>query len=381
LKSPSAAQTYMPQLDSLRFFAVLGVMVSHFWIPRGLPWLFADMDLGWLGVKLFFVLSGFLITGILLDGKQATETTRLTPDYFIRQFYIRRFLRIFPIYYLVIAIALIVNIEPSRELWGWLVSYTSNIYITVHNIWIGYFSHFWSLAVEEQFYLIWPCLIMFLPRKWVPYFILLAICIAPIYRFWAYQTYRIEISPFNFKAATFTLASLDSLGMGAMLAYFWRTTLTMATIQKRLTLLILPLGVFLYIATLVLYHYHIKPSVFFTLNDFSASLIFTWLVGTAGQGFKGIAARFMTIPSFIYLGKISYGIYVYHYFMPLLITPFFNAINLPYQEPGFINFVISSLLTLVIASLSWRLIELPLNNFKNRFQYYKILQKNAAHTA
>lgn len=371
----------MPQLDTLRFFAVLGVLVSHFWTPKGLPWLFADMDFGWLGVKLFFVLSGFLITGILVDGRQLTEVTNLTPSQFIKQFYIRRLLRIFPIYYLVITIALIINIEPGREIWGWLVSYTSNIYITIHNTWIGYFSHFWSLAVEEQFYLIWPCLIIFLPRKWVPHFILLAICIGPLYRFWAYQTYRFEISPFDFKAATFTLANLDSLGMGAMLAYFWRTKLTMATIQKSLTSLVLPSGLLLYIVTLVLYHYHIKPSVFFALNDFSASLIFTWLIGSAGHGFNGITARFMTIPSFVYLGKISYGIYVYHYFMPLLILPFFDAVNLSYQGPGFINFVISSLLTLGIASLSWHLIELPLNNFKNRFQYYKVLEKNATQTA
>ena len=381
MKSTSAAQTYMPQLDTLRFFAVLGVMVSHFWIPKGLPWLFADMDLGWLGVKLFFVLSGFLITGILLDGRQAIETTRLTPSYFIRQFYIRRFLRIFPIYYLVITIAFIINIELSRELLGWLVSYTSNIYITIHNIWIGYFSHFWSLAVEEQFYLLWPCVIMFLPRKWIPYFILLTICIAPVYRFWAYQTYRFEISPFNFKAATFTLANLDSLGMGALLAYSWRTKFTMETIQKRLTSLVLPIGIMLYIATLVLYHYHIKPSTFFTLNDFSASLIFTWLISKAGQGFNGIAAKFMTIPLFIYLGKISYGIYIYHYFMPLLVRPLFDSINIPYQEQGFINFLILSLLTLVIASLSWHLIELPLNNLKNRFQYHKFLKKNGAQIA
>src|SRR5215207_8678629 len=122
----------MPQLDALRFFAVLGVLISHFWTPQELPWLFADIDLGWLGVRLFFVLSGFLITGILLDARSLTETTSLTPVYLIGQFYIRRFLRIFPIYYLVIAIALMFNVMPGRELWGWLVSYTSNIYITVH---------------------------------------------------------------------------------------------------------------------------------------------------------------------------------------------------------------------------------------------------------
>jgi len=307
-----------------------------------------------------------------LDARRLTETSPLSPAYLIRQFYIRRFLRIFPIYYLVIAITLLFNIAPGRELWGWLVSYTSNIYITVHNIWMGVFSHFWSLAVEEQFYLLWPCLVMFLPKKWIPAAITLAILLAPAYRFWAYQIYRLEVSPFNFKAGTFTLAGLDSLGLGALLSYAWRTKLTLATLQKYLTALVLPLGSFLYIASLTLYHYHIKPSVFFTLNDFAASLIFTWLVSTTGLGFKGAVGRFMTFPAFIYLGKISYGIYIYHYFMPLIAASAFDALHIPYQMPSFLNFVICGLITTVVASLSWHLIELPINSLKRQFQYSPI---------
>ena len=380
LTSYPGSQEYMPQLDALRFFAVLGVMISHFWIPQNLPWLLADLDIGWLGVKLFFVLSGFLITGILLDNKHLIETTNLAPMHIIRQFYIRRFLRIFPIYYLVIAIAFFINIMPVRELWGWLISYTTNIYITINNVWMGSFSHFWSLAVEEQFYLFWPLLIIFLPNKWIPKFIILAVLVALAYRFWAYQIYRYEISPFNFKAATFTLASLDSLGMGAMVAYIWRIGSTPENLTKLLSRLVLPLGLFLYIITLILYHYNIKPSVFFTLNDFAASLIFSWLVSTAGLGFKGKAGRFMSTPSLIYLGKISYGIYVYHYFLPLIVTPLFEAFNLPIKVPGLIYFVISTLLTIAIASLSWYLIELPINKLKRQFLYTQKPEKNAVQT-
>jgi peptidoglycan/LPS O-acetylase OafA/YrhL len=227
------------------------------------------MDWGWIGVQLFFVLSGFLISGILLDSRQAVENTTISPFFLIRQFYIRRFLRIFPIYYLVIFISLLLNIEPARQIWVWLVSYTSNIYITVFNTWIGAFSHFWSLAVEEQFYLIWPCLIMFLPRKWIPVMILFTIALAPIYRFGAYQMHRYDVSPFDFKPGTFTLANSDSLGIGALLAYAWRTNLTRESVQRYLTKIILPLGIILYVTTLALYHYRLKPSAFFTLNDFA----------------------------------------------------------------------------------------------------------------
>ena len=359
----------MPQLDTLRFFAVLGVLISHFWTPQELPWLFADIDLGWLGVRLFFVLSGFLITGILLDARSLTETSSLSVSYLIRQFYVRRFLRIFPIYYLVIAITLIFNVALGRELWVWLVSYASNIYITVHNTWMGVFSHFWSLAVEEQFYLLWPCLILFLPKKWIPAAIIVVILLAPAYRFWAYQTYRLEISPFDFKAGTFTLASLDSLGLGALLAYAWRNKLMPTPIQKYLTALVLPFGLLLYVASLALYHYRIKPSVFFTLNDLAASLVFTWLVGSASLGFKGFKGKFLTFPVFSYLGKISYGIYVYHYFMPLILVSVLSRFGYELHVPSLTNFILSSLFTMIVASLSWQWLELPINNLKRYFQY------------
>jgi peptidoglycan/LPS O-acetylase OafA/YrhL len=368
----SDSQNYMPQLDALRFIAVLGVLISHFWIPHGLPWLLADMDWGWLGVRLFFVLSGFLITGILLDSRKIAEMSVHTPAFLIRQFYIRRFLRIFPIYYLAIAVTLALNLSPGRELWGWLLSYTSNIYIAVHNSWIGPFSHFWSLAVEEQFYLLWPCVIMFLPKKWIPFVILFAILLAPAYRFWAYQIYRFEISPFDFKAATFTLANLDSLGLGALLAFAWRTKLALRTIQKYLTKLILPFGIVLYLTSLALYHYHLKPSVFFTLNDFAASLIFTWLVSTAAIGLGGIVGRLMTVPLLMYLGKISYGIYVFHYFVPLMVFPVFEALKIPLQVPGVSNFIVSGMLTIALAALSWRVLERPINKLKRHFEYSPI---------
>jgi len=210
---------------------------------------------------------------------------------------------------------------------------------------------------------------MFLPKKWIPAAITFIILLAPAYRFWAYQIHRLEISPFDFKAGTFTLASIDSLGLGALLACVWRSKLAIATTQKYLTTLILPFGLFLYIASLALYHYHIKPSVFFTLNDFAASLIFTWLVSAAGLGFKGLMGKFMVFPTFVYLGKISYGIYIYHYFMPTLLAPVFEILKIQYQVPGLMNFIISSLLSVTLASLSWRMLEMPISGLKRQFQY------------
>src|SRR5690242_3161095 len=118
---------------------------------------------GVLGVDLFFVLSGFLITGLLLDAKGK-------PHYF-RNFYARRTVRIFPLYYLVLFLLLVVlpaviavppALAHARREQAWLWTYTSNFYIASKASWaLGYVSHFWSLAIEEHFYLLWP-LVVFL---------------------------------------------------------------------------------------------------------------------------------------------------------------------------------------------------------------------------
>lgn len=363
-------RSYMPQLDALRFFAVLGVMVAHNLHPGRLPWLLGDLDWAHLGVRLFFVLSGFLITGILLNCREVKEKDSSRSSWFyFRQFYARRILRIFPIYYIVLGIVFIFDIPPAREIWMWLVTYTTNIYITLTNSWVGRVGHFWTLAVEEQFYLVWPWLVLFLPKRRLVPLILFLIFLAPAYRFYAYQNFSFDIGVQDFKAATFTLSNLDCLGMGALLAIFRRMDISKETLQKYLSRIFLPASLLFYITTLVLYHYRIKPSVFFVFSDLAVAMILVWLVNSASHGFKGVAGKVLEFPPFIYLGKISYGIYVYHYFMPLILTPIFNALGIPYQIPGVLNFFISSLLTIIIASLSWYFIELPINNLKRHFQY------------
>lgn len=359
----------MPQLDALRFFAVLGVMVAHNWHPRRLPWLLGDLDWAGLGVRLFFVLSGFLITGILLDCRNEAEKNKGTTGFFIRQFYIRRILRIFPIYYLVVFITLIVDLPPAREIWVWLLTYTSNIYITIHNEWIGRLGHFWSLAVEEQFYLVWPWIVLFVPRKRLVPILLFFIALAPVYRLYAYINFPFDIGAMDFKAATFPFGNLDSLAIGAILAFAWNSKLPKETLQKYLAFAVLPAGVVLYTLSLVLYHYDIAPVVFFVIGDLAAALIFAWLVNAAGLGFKGWTGKLLEFSPFIYLGKISYGIYVYHYFMPLILVPVLGRFGYELYVPGRMNFILSTILTIAIASISWHWIEAPINGLKKRFTY------------
>ena len=142
----------VPALDGLRCFAILIVAMYHFHI----------LAAGWIGVQIFFVLSGFLITSILLDAK-----ARHSGTYFTR-FYWRRTLRIFPLYFAYLAVAalafaLIAAPSAWRDLSGWLVTYTSNFSrMIVYDKGTEFFVHFLSLAVDEQFYLVWPLVVFLL---------------------------------------------------------------------------------------------------------------------------------------------------------------------------------------------------------------------------
>lgn len=154
----------MPQLDALRAFAVFAVLVHHFLPAELLTWQFAQLPWGFLGVRLFFVISGFLITGILLRARDEAAAAGVLPTTVLFNFYARRCLRIFPLYYFVVLSGLALNLPPMREEWIWLVSYTLNLRISALGWYPENISHFWSLAVEEQFYLLWPFVVLFAPK-------------------------------------------------------------------------------------------------------------------------------------------------------------------------------------------------------------------------
>ncbi|MFN7977685.1 MAG: acyltransferase family protein [Vicinamibacterales bacterium] len=149
-----ASPGYAPQLDGLRAVAVAAVAYSH-WLPS---WQFG-VPFG-AGVHLFFVLSGFLITRILIGLREAPSRPAA-----IGRFFARRALRLFPAFYTVLACAWIADVPLARATWTWHASYLSNVYIAGLAAWQGHFSHFWSLAVEEQFYLLWPWIVVWMPTR------------------------------------------------------------------------------------------------------------------------------------------------------------------------------------------------------------------------
>ena len=166
---PSTTRTHLPGLDGLRGTAIIAVLLCHYTLlmpkDRLLPGL---LENGWAGVDLFFVLSGFLITGILFDARNR--------QHFFRNFYLRRILRIFPLYYafLVILCIVLLMLHPrdgTQDLWHaqpWLWTYTVNIWLAHQQTWTAWtdmIGPLWSLSVEEQFYLVWPLVVFSLSQR------------------------------------------------------------------------------------------------------------------------------------------------------------------------------------------------------------------------
>ena len=356
--------SYRPQLDTVRTFAVAAVMLQHFVGPANLPGLLKLLPWGRLGVSLFFVLSGFLITGILIRSRDAVESTTQTAWFAARQFYARRFLRIFPLYYFIIAVGLVMAIPPVREIWIWLVSYTMNIFISLKGDESFFYSNFWSLAVEEQFYVVWPWFVLFAPRKWLLPITIAMISCGPLWRLYAFT------NGLNFVAIyKMTPACLDSLGVGALLAHAHRSRLKKDTIRRFMNFLVLPLGVFVSLCLWALAYFEINWSANIVLFDVSVALIFCWFINSASHGFGGAAGRVMEWRPLVYCGKISYGMYVYHQFAPPIFSFGFAKLGITYHEYGWLSLILGSALTIAISSASWYLLEQPFNNLKRHFDY------------
>lgn len=348
---------YIIQIDGLRCFAVLSVIISHYLITDSSSEFIKKIPFG-SGVNLFFVISGYLITAILLNKKQDIENQTTTLLKEIKNFFVKRTLRIFPIYYIVILFLFIFNYNEIKDYSIYLITYTTNIYMTFHNTYIGNKTHLWSLAVEEQFYLIWPFIIFFTKRKYFLPIILSLIVLSLCSKY-----YFLNYTPYQLGANAFLTSCFDSLGMGALLAYLqlYHTIIFEKLINKKILLMLIIGYVLLFIFPGILSS--LKP----LLENFATSLIYFYMVGIAAQNkFSGITKYALENKIAVYLGKISYGIYIIHNFMGDLFYNFF-AQKLPPTDHHSIRVIYWICLTIIFASISWFLIEKPILKLKRFF--------------
>lgn len=349
----------MPQLDALRAFAVTAVVFHHYvpgdWGPL------AD-----LGVKLFFVLSGFLITGILIRSRNLAESSDASMFATIKNFYIRRSLRIFPLYYFVVGVAVLFAVRPVFDYLPYLLSYTLNLKFAQQGYFINHFAHFWSLSVEEQFYLMWPWIVLFVPRSRLLLAAIVMIGLGPAYRIFLVLSWTFTDSEISGLASyVFTLAAFDTLGMGALLAILVHSDLPkkrLETLVNRAGLLGVT-GIVLVVGIGLL----IESWAKFILFDVLLGLAYAWLVFRAGQGFGGGWGRFLNLKPLRYVGRISYGVYVYHPLIRPLLAYGLGAIGIGFDRHSVIGFVGAVAATLLVSTVSWYALERPINGLKKRF--------------
>lgn len=343
--------SFIPQLDSFRFFAVLLVMISH-WLPK-----YDFLPFAPYGVIFFFVLSGYLITSNLLYLKQSIDKGELSIPSALKYFYIRRTLRIFPLYYLVIALAYLF-IRPLFE--GhilWYVTYLPNFLIFRQQYWPDMLSHFWSLGVEEQFYLLWPFLIFLVKEQRLRHLFIFIILLSITFKVFVYfdHTSYGTVLPW---------ANFDAFGVGAILAYFPFSGKRSAFLEK------IPFLLLCITLSIVAHLMKLEFLLGITISGCAAFIILH-----AQKNFTGLAGKIVDRPELQYLGKISYGLYVYHNFMPWLwrcLTGTETRYPLPIalftksvlQKPV-IALSAQFILLIGISSLSWYLFEKPINDLKN----------------
>ncbi len=323
-KSRSRFRGHLPALDGVRGLAILMVLLYHFVAQTTATNRFETvvnrvLSYGPLGVDLFFILSGFLITGILYDSCR-------DPSYF-RSFYMRRVLRIFPLYYLVLAaVFLVVPLVPflrgselaglrEHQVWAWL--YGVNVYLAIQKNWaFKYLDHFWSLSIEEHFYFVWPLVVWLLGRR--PRALMgVALGIAATCFAGHLVASLAGVNPVV--TMVFTPFQLDALCLGGFFAIYARQPGGEAAIKRP----IVPMAA-VAVAVLALqfgFHRFTNLELLRSLRSgMFRILLAALLLQALVAPLSSLGSRFFRSAPMVALGKYSYGLYVYHHFFSYYFT-------------------------------------------------------------
>jgi peptidoglycan/LPS O-acetylase OafA/YrhL len=360
---------YRPELDVLRFVAFFAVFLFHtvnfpvaFYIQHGVRPVFgiaanAALAGGRYGVSLFFVLSSYLITDLLIREKEQCGALD------VKFFYLRRILRIWPLYYLLIAASAVFPLFDPAHSFGikYILPFAllsgNWAFVALGGLGSGA-TPLWSVSVEEQFYLLWPPIVARLSRRQIIYVALGMILIANLSRIVILVSTR---SPMALWANTF--AHLDSIAAGILLAILLRGRAPTIGIPSRIGLIACGL------ICIILRGY------FQTATDDSVSwgtTLLGWPVVSAACaailfGFIGLRVK---LPTIQYLGKISYGLYAYHIFCLMVVDKLLTAqhrfANGTLIHAG-LRRVLTLALTITISATSYTILEKPFLRLKQRF--------------
>lgn len=353
----------IPGLDGIRGLSILLIILFHCQM----------LTLPWVSLQLFFVLSGYLITGILLRERSGAFGP------YIKRFYMRRTLRIFPIYYIII-IAIVAYIYfyklrliPQVEDWPYLLTYTYNIKLAFAGGKSFVTSHLWSLAVEEQFYLLWPLVIFFTPTRYYKGLFILLILMGPVLRYLALIALPALSSNEDIAHALYKLPTshLDAFACGALLC----VVKLKVDLKMLITAFLLAVGFGAFYQLQVigkplnsslgypLHFSHPWQAVwgYSVWNILSAMLIAAVVNGK-------VFVRFFELAALRYVGKVSYGMYLVHF--PIVWPMFFWLRSLGVPEPKLLNLFAVTFASLAMATVFFYAIEKPLLGLKDKYYAY-----------
>lgn len=333
-------------LDGIRAIAILGVFYTHF--------VDGDSLLGDLAVRAFFILSSFLITGNLVALRDSEGFGFAA----LRVFYARRALRLLPIYYAMVLALAAIGLVTFRDGLFYHLAFLSNVWFAMGKNWNPWvLAHTWTLSVEWQFYLLWPLVVLNCTNRSVTLAASGAIAIALAFWLGCYVT---GYYPEN--VVLWPPFSLDALGVGALIFFF--SGMLVRPRQTRLIAAILPAALW---GALQLGETDGRPQLPVVV-DFLLQILpllpLAILIAITASGTSPILNRILGARPLAYLGRISYGCYLYHFPMLWLITEMmWRLFDYPLKR-GIIQLVVVAIPTIAFSALSWELIERPIQKWR-----------------
>lgn len=355
---PSSAagkkSSYLPQIDGLRGIAILSVLIHHFdlHLPRWLDW-------GPIGVRTFFLLSGYLITLSVWKLGAPSEAGR---GYWtnLKAFHLRRMVRLTPVLYMMLLLGVVMGLPEYQDGFLWHAGFLSNFYVLHLDYWPGGASHLWSLSVQEQFYLIWPFVILLIPRKWLPWALAGFVVFALGYRIALMHTgasvfYRWVMMP----------GVIDSFALGALIAC-WKKAgrpIPLASGVFGAAIGLCAIGCF-FAARVLRYSPEVAP--WMGVTETLENVFLGWVMLRTIEGWRGVVGRFFEMPFLVSIGKISYGLYVFHVLVHIAIGPWLERAGITKEDDILLRTFILVALSMVVAAMSYRYIEMPLAGWIRR---------------